>query len=338
MSAAKSIPNAPRPHRATAPTAPSPAPAALRPPAATPAPAAAAELLRSSPFPGPAEDAADDAAAHARAAERARRILEQHGAPRDPVYLRTLAWDRHCKGIATQDIADEFDVPARTVRSWIAAIRDDLAADLAELRQTHLLLAVDGLRRLLATAWELLEVERDATLPLLESLAATAGSGRDAARARPSQAPRYINSVLAIQKELDRLLALNVTALTPTAQPQNAAETATLAPAQSQNPAETATPATDAQAETAAETAPASAPLLPAERGGGFPLRGLVPGERGLAGGEDPDPSPTESTESAANPAIPSPHGPSPRAKGAAPRKRGVGKRSSRSPRLALRL
>jgi hypothetical protein len=290
MSAAKINPISARP--ATLPTEP----AAPRVGATTPARAAASELLRTSPFPGAEDDAEDDAAALARATERANRLLGRRDAPRDVAYLRTLAWDRHCKGVATADIADEFDVPERTVRSWIAAIRDELAGDLAELRQTHLLLAVASLRSLLATTWELLEVERDATLPLLESLAVTAGARQEAARARPSQAPRYILAALAIQKELDRLLALNVTALAP------------IAPVE--NPAETATPPIETQPEKAAGTASASVPPRPAGRGG-VPRQGLVPGERGLEEGEEPQPSPAESAE--ASP-IPSPSTPVPSA------------------------
>ncbi len=210
----------------------------------------------------PFATAEDDALAHAaalahateRATERAQRLLDEPSVPRDALHLRTLAWQRHCQGVSTQDIAGELDVPDRTVRSWLAATRDELASDLAAMRQTHLLLAVDSLRQLLATTWELLEAERDATLPLLESLALP-GAERHALTSRPSHAPRYLTAALAIQKELNRLLALSTASLTTPAAPPMPAPPTPTPTAKIENPAEMATPPTTAASPKAAKTA-----------------------------------------------------------------------------------
>ena len=97
MSAAKAIPDADRRRPAT------PTTAAASPRAATPTPHRqdVAELLRNSPFPTAEDDAEDDATVLARATERANHLLGKHDAPRDTAYLRTLAWERHRKGVAT---------------------------------------------------------------------------------------------------------------------------------------------------------------------------------------------------------------------------------------------
>jgi Putative ATPase subunit of terminase (gpP-like) len=148
---------------------------------------------------------------------------------RRAIYLRDQARTLYCHGEHSPTIAVELEVPERTVRSWLQQTREELAAELPDLRRTHLLLAVDSLRELLATTWELLEAECHADLPLLSDYANCTPPERLNLRPRHSNAPRYLALAASLQKELNRLLALADPGL-PVSPPAN------------ENPAETAMP------------------------------------------------------------------------------------------------
>src|SRR5947209_10728105 len=60
--------------------------------------------------------------------------------------LQDRAWDLACQGLRAPAIADAVGVPERTVRSWLAAIRREVAADLREDHAEQLLLAVESIR------------------------------------------------------------------------------------------------------------------------------------------------------------------------------------------------
>ena len=131
-------------------------------------------------------------------------------------------------------------MPERTIRSWLQQTREELAEELPDLRRTHLLLAIDSLRQLLATTWELLTAECDAELDARTAAARFTPTERLGLRPRRTNAPRYLALAFALQKELTHLLSLDI----PIADTENT----TPSQEQTEIPAETAIPLAHSQA------------------------------------------------------------------------------------------
>jgi Putative ATPase subunit of terminase (gpP-like) len=184
-------------------------------------------------------------------------------------FERDRAWTLHCQGLRSPAIAADLSASERTVRSWIQQTREELAAELPDLRQTHLLLAIDSLRQLLANAWEQFEAERDADFDARCEAHNATHTERPALRPRRSNAPRYLALALAlsIQKELNRLLGLSSSVATPPI--ENAAETAMPAAPSSAHPtipAKTAMPLAPSVPHDETPTATATPPPHPNPR------------------------------------------------------------------------
>lgn len=186
---------------------------------------------------------------------------------RDNIAVRLRVWDHFCHGWChgwrAPEIASDEGIPERTTRRWIASTRDEIYADLPELRATQFAAALDGLRTLLAESWDAYRAERDMddvyNLPAYTDLHAGITSDLKAVREHPplqrrSNAPRYLALALQTQREIVRLLGLHQgipDALAPT--PEMAA---TPISATSATPTTAATPSTSA-------TSPADAALPP---------------------------------------------------------------------------
>jgi hypothetical protein len=187
--------------------------------------------------------------------------------------LNTLperAFTLYCDGLRSPAIAQHLGVPERTVRSWIAKIRDDLAAaDTAHLRE-EFVRAVEHLHHISAAAWQAFEREQNQAPqpssarkdPAAAPDAANASNAPDAPptapnNANPRHGPRYLRLALDAQRQISHLLNLNdfprVQASNPNSDPTPAHILAPLSNSlhESAIPAKTAMDVTDIPAESA---------------------------------------------------------------------------------------
>lgn len=147
---------------------------------------------------------------------------------------RVRAFDMHCNGYHSPAIAEELEVPERTIRSWIAATLDDLAADRRDHQRHALELALQRQEQVLSAAWE--SYERAIGIEV-EQFALVARSTREELAANPprftSASARYLQIILTANREISRLQGLyhHAAASVPPLSPSEAALPATPTPA-----------------------------------------------------------------------------------------------------------
>lgn len=216
-------------------------------------------------------------------------------ASRDTDALRLSVWDQFCEGKRPPEIAENEGIPERTVRRWIAAMRDEIYSDLPEVCATQFAAALDNLRTVIYLAWQGHndEVELDCAYRAAALRDFKHGYTADLKSIqsnpplqRRSSATRYLTLVLQTQREINRLLglpavaaraaaplpadtpasenpAISATNPQPTAAPIPAAPAIPAPPAKNKIPATSATPAPPAKNKIPANSATSSTPSNP---------------------------------------------------------------------------
>jgi len=129
-----------------------------------------------------------------------------------PTTLPMRAFSLFCQGLRSPAIATTLGVPERTVRAWIAGVRQDIAADERTRLADEFVRALEHLHQLSAAAWD--AFERDQQLPRPSYTNPTAEPTPTPPPASTTSTtgrhgPRYLRLALDAQRQIVRLLSLS---------------------------------------------------------------------------------------------------------------------------------